>query len=76
MKMLKGWLVGDLNKGMKAMFIMMNGARLFVGIQGLGLSETAFQSSLHYSKERFKASYLKVKILLIQLLFIQKLEKI
>ena len=48
----KGWLVGDLNKGMKAMFIMMNGARLFVGIQGIGLSETAYQSALHYSKER------------------------
>ena len=48
----KGWLVGDLNKGMKAIFIMMNGARLFVGIQGIGLSETAFQSALHYSKER------------------------
>ena len=48
----QGWLVGDLNKGMKAMFIMMNGARLFVGIQGIGLSETAFQSALHYSKER------------------------
>ena len=51
-KTAKGWLVGDLNKGMKAMFIMMNGARLFVGIQGIGLSETAFQSALHYSKER------------------------
>jgi len=48
----KGWLVGDLNKGMKAMFIMMNGARLFVGIQGIGLSETAYQSGLHYAKER------------------------
>ncbi len=34
------------------MFIMMNGARLFVGIQGIGLSETAYQSALHYSKER------------------------
>ena len=50
----KGWLIGDINKGMKAMFIMMNGARLFVGIQGLGLSETAFQSSLYYSKERLQ----------------------
>ncbi len=48
----QGWLVGDLHKGMKAMFIMMNGARLFVGIQGIGLSETAYQSALHYSKER------------------------
>ena len=50
----KGWLVGELNKGMKAMFIMMNGARLFVGIQGIGLSETAYQSALHYSKERLQ----------------------
>ncbi|MAV61886.1 MAG: acyl-CoA dehydrogenase [Candidatus Pelagibacter sp.] len=50
----KGWLVGEINKGMKAMFIMMNGARLFVGIQGLGLSETAFQSSFYYSKERLQ----------------------
>ena len=48
----KGWLVGDLNKGMKAMFVMMNGARLFVGIQGIGLAETAYQSALHYAKER------------------------
>ena len=48
----KGWLVGDLNKGMKAMFIMMNSARLFVGIQGLGISEIAFQSALYYAKER------------------------
>ena len=50
----KAWLVGDLNKGMKAMFIMMNGARLFVGIQGIGLSETAYQSALYYSKERLQ----------------------
>ena len=50
----KGWLVGDLNKGMKAMFIMMNGARLFVGIQGLGISEIAYQSALYYAKERIQ----------------------
>ena len=50
----KGWLVGELYKGMKAMFIMMNGARLFVGIQGIGISETAYQSALHYSKERLQ----------------------
>ena len=50
----KGWLVGDLNKGMKAMFIMMNGARLFVGIQGIGISETSYQSALHYAKERLQ----------------------
>ena len=68
----KGWLVGDLNKGMKAMFIMMNGARLFVGIQGIGLSETAYQSSLHYAKERVQGKYLIVKILQILFLCIQK----
>ena len=50
----KGWLVGNLNKGMKAMFIMMNGARLFVGIQGLGISEIAYQSALYYAKERLQ----------------------
>ena len=50
----KSWLVGELNKGMKAMFIMMNGARLFVGVQGLGISEIAYQSALHYAKERLQ----------------------
>ena len=49
-----GWLVGDLNKGMKAMFIMMNGARIFVGSQGLGISEAAYQSALFYTKERLQ----------------------
>ena len=52
----KGWLVGDINKGMKAMFIMMNGARLFVGIQGLGISEIAYQSALYYAKERLQGN--------------------
>jgi len=50
----KGWLVGDLHQGMKSMFVMMNGARLFVGIQGLGISEVAYQSSLYYAKERLQ----------------------
>ena len=50
----KSWLVGELNKGMKAMFIMMNGARLFVGVQGLGISEIAYQSALYYAKERLQ----------------------
>ncbi len=49
-----GWLIGDLNKGMKAMFIMMNGARIFVGSQGLGISEAAYQSALYYTKERLQ----------------------
>ena len=46
--------VGDLNKGMKAMFIMMNGARLMVGVQGLGMSEVSYQSALYYAKERLQ----------------------
>jgi len=57
----KGWLVGDLNKGMKAMFVMMNGARLFVGIQGLGISEVAYQSALYYAKERLQGKSINSK---------------
>ena len=55
----KGWLVGDLHKGMKAMFIMMNGARLMVGVQGLGIAETAYQSALFYANERLQGRSLK-----------------
>ena len=40
----KGWLVGEPNKGMRAMFAMMNAARLGVGMQGLGLAEVAYQN--------------------------------
>ncbi len=50
----KGWLVGEPHKGMRAMFIMMNGARLAVGMQGLGLAEVAYQNSLAYAKERLQ----------------------
>ena len=39
---------------MKAMFIMMNGARLMVGVQGLGIAEIAYQSSLYYANERLQ----------------------
>lgn len=55
----KGWLVGDIHKGMEAMFIMMNGARLMVGVQGLGMAEIAYQSALHYAKERLQGRALK-----------------
>jgi alkylation response protein AidB-like acyl-CoA dehydrogenase len=48
----KGWLVGEANKGMKAMFVMMNEARLGVGLQGLGLSEVAYQNGLAYALDR------------------------
>src|SRR6202022_1591478 len=50
----KGWLVGELNKGMNAMFVMMNAARLGVGMQGLGITEIAYQNSLVYAKERLQ----------------------
>ena len=47
-----GYLVGEENKGMRGMFTMMNDARLGVGIQGLAISERAYQQSLHYAQER------------------------
>jgi alkylation response protein AidB-like acyl-CoA dehydrogenase len=50
----KGWLVGEPHKGLKAMFVMMNGARLNVGMQGLGLSIVAYQNALQYAKERLQ----------------------
>ncbi|HWZ57672.1 MAG TPA: acyl-CoA dehydrogenase family protein, partial [Gemmatimonadaceae bacterium] len=45
----RGWLVGEPHKGMRAMFTMMNGARLGVGLQGLGLAEVAYQNALAYA---------------------------
>lgn len=48
----KGWLVGEEMKGLAAMFIMMNAARLGVGLQGLGLAEVAFQNAVQYAKDR------------------------
>ena len=50
----EGTLVGAPHSGMKAMFTMMNAARLVVGIQGLGLAETASQSAAAYAKERLQ----------------------
>jgi alkylation response protein AidB-like acyl-CoA dehydrogenase len=47
-----GWLVGEPNKGLKAMFIMMNAARLGVGLQGLGMGEVAYQNAVIYAKDR------------------------
>ncbi|GGC69919.1 acyl-CoA dehydrogenase C-terminal domain-containing protein [Marinobacter halophilus] len=51
----KGWLVGEPNDGMRAMFTMMNEARLMVGMQGLGLAEMAYQESLAFAKERLQS---------------------
>ncbi|MFE1600279.1 acyl-CoA dehydrogenase C-terminal domain-containing protein [Methylobacterium sp. ID0610] len=49
-----GWLVGEANRGLNAMFVMMNEARLAVGIQGLGLSEVAYQNAVAYAKDRLQ----------------------
>jgi alkylation response protein AidB-like acyl-CoA dehydrogenase len=49
-----GWLVGAPNKGLAAMFVMMNGARLGVGMQGLGLTEVAYQNAAAYAKDRIQ----------------------
>ena len=49
-----GWLVGEQNKGMQAMFTMMNDARLGVGMQGLGIAEIAYQAASSYAKERLQ----------------------
>ena len=49
-----GWLIGQPHKGLNAMFVMMNAARLGVGMQGLGLTEVAFQNALAYAKERLQ----------------------
>jgi 3-(methylthio)propanoyl-CoA dehydrogenase len=47
-----GWLIGEENKGLAAMFTMMNSARLNVGIQGVGVAEAAFQKAFAYAQER------------------------
>jgi alkylation response protein AidB-like acyl-CoA dehydrogenase len=49
-----GWLVGEANKGLPAMFVMMNAARIGVGMQGLGLTEVAYQNAVAYAKERLQ----------------------
>jgi len=50
----RGWLVGEENRGLNAMFVMMNEARLGVGVQGLALSEVAYQNAAAYAKERLQ----------------------
>jgi acyl-CoA dehydrogenase len=49
-----GWLIGEANKGLNAMFVMMNEARLGVAIQGLAQSEIAYQNAAAYAKERIQ----------------------
>ncbi len=49
-----GWLVGEENKGLAAMFTMMNNERLAVGLQGVGISDAATQKATEYAKERLQ----------------------
>jgi butyryl-CoA dehydrogenase len=49
-----GWLIGEPNKGLNAMFVMMNAARLGVGMQSLGLTEVAYQNAVPYAKDRLQ----------------------
>jgi 3-(methylsulfanyl)propanoyl-CoA dehydrogenase len=48
----EGWLVGEPHRGMRSMFVMMNGARLLVGIEGIALGDIAYQTALGFARER------------------------
>jgi alkylation response protein AidB-like acyl-CoA dehydrogenase len=50
----QGWMVGEPNKGMRAMFVMMNSERLSVGIQAFGIAEAAYQRAASYARERLQ----------------------
>ena len=50
----EGFLVGKLHKGMQAMFVMMNRARLHVGVQGLAMASVAYQGAVQYARERLQ----------------------
>ena len=50
----KGWLVGEENRGLNAMFVMMNEARMGVAMQGLAQSEVAYQNAAAYAKDRLQ----------------------
>ncbi|MCE3232738.1 MAG: Acyl-CoA dehydrogenase [Rickettsiaceae bacterium] len=54
-----GYLVGEPHNGLRAMFTMMNEARLYVGVQGLGLSEVSYQNAAIYAKDRLQGRALK-----------------
>jgi len=50
-----GWLVGEPHRGLNAMFVMMNAARLGVGMQSLGLTEVAYQNAVTYARDRLQS---------------------
>jgi hypothetical protein len=51
----RGWLMGEANKGLAAMFTMMNYERLSIGIQGIGCAETSYQNARTYARERLQS---------------------
>ncbi len=51
----RGYLVGNINEGLRCMFTMMNAARLDTGLQGLALGEVSYQNALEYAKERIQS---------------------
>jgi alkylation response protein AidB-like acyl-CoA dehydrogenase len=51
----EGYLIGDANKGLSAMFTMMNYERLCIGIQGIGCAEASYQTALSYARERIQS---------------------
>ena len=51
----RGWMIGEPNKGLNAMFVMMNSARLGVGMQSLGLAEAAYQNAVAYARNRLQS---------------------
>jgi len=56
-----GWLVGEENRGLEYMFVMMNAARFQVGIEGVGLSQRAYQAAVEYAKDRQQGTELGTK---------------
>src|SRR5215469_11043873 len=54
-----GYLVGEANRGLEYMFVMMNAARFSVGVQGVALADRAYQSALEYAKERIQGRDIK-----------------
>lgn len=55
----EGYLIGELHRGLPAMFAMMNSARIYVGVQGQGIVEVAYQNALNYANERLQGRALK-----------------
>lgn len=51
-----GWLIGEINAGMRAMFAMMNSARLNIGLEGVAIAERAYQGAVAYARERVQSA--------------------